>query len=152
MTKEVKDCIFMLSLYQRSFSCKGIVFSDSNTVKDFASQSDVMTMSNIVRNKYGLPIISSLFQRARSAVNGSFYGYINSDVVLNPRVFSLLPTITKLIDQGKLSPRLELASRIYKINPFLQPGHFTNITTFSKVIDSLPRRRLHHIKSAVLIV
>lgn len=149
---ELMNCILMLSLYQRSFPFIGIVFSDSEAVKDFATANNVLTVSNVARNKYGLPIITSLYERAYNIVNGSFYGYINSDIILNSHIFSLLHNVTNLIDQGKLSPLLELAARVYMRKPFLKPDHFSSITTFTRMIDSLNGGVPRNMDSAVLII
>lgn len=139
----------MLSLYQRSFSCKGIIFSDSKAVTDFATSNNVMTVSNIVRNRYGMPIASSMFQRSRSLVNGSFYGYINSDVILNPRVIALLPNVRKLIKQRKLSPVLELGSRVRMIESSINTGDFSSIDRFKKALNSIGGGVLRNVNSAV---
>lgn len=139
----------MLSLYQRSFSCKGIVFSDSRAVKDFAAENNVATVSNVVRNRYGLPIASSIFQRARDSVNGSFYGYINSDVILNPHVVSLLPYVRKLIKQRRLSPILVLGSRVRMIKTSFNTVDFSSIDRFKKALNSIREGVLRNVNSAV---
>ena len=139
----------MLSLYQRYFSCKCIVFTNSKAVKDFASAHKVITMNNAARNEYGLPIVRSFFEIALNKFNASFYGYLNSDVVLNPRIFSLLPTVKGLIKKGTLSPRLELGSRVRMTNGFLKSGHFANIVKFRKAVNSRHRSIIRNAYSAV---
>lgn len=126
----------MFSLYQRYFSCKGIVFTNSKAVMDFASALNVTTINNMTRNEYGLPVVRSFFEISLNRFKASFYGYLNSDVVLNPRVFSLLPTIKEMIKNGTLSPLLELGSRVRMTNGFLKSGHFANITKFKKAVNS----------------
>lgn len=139
----------MFSLYQRYFSCKGVVFTDSKPVMEFASAHKVATINNATRNKFGLPIIRSFFEMALDTYNASFYGYLNSDVVLNPRIFSLLHNVTKWIKQGTLSPYLELGSRVRMTTSFLKPRSFINMATFGKAMNARHRTVIRNDYSAV---
>ena len=53
-------------------------------------------------NPYHLPTIDGMFENARSLFNSSFYGFINSDIILSPTIFDLMQICIQNERQGKL--------------------------------------------------
>lgn len=54
-------------------------------------------------NKYGLPIITSLYSRAHEILTGSYYGYVNSDILIQPTIFTILDYCQKQVEKGNLA-------------------------------------------------
>lgn len=132
----------MLSLYQKAFSFKGILFTDSPSLIQYAQMCNITVMTNVSRNKYRMPFFNSMMMRALNTYNASFYGYLNSDILVNPRVFSLLPTISEKLSNGEFPPILELASRVRMVNSFLQPDDFSSISKFINAMNKCPNCKL----------
>lgn len=57
-------------------------------------------------NKYGLPIITSLFSRAGETLKADYYGYINSDILIEPSIFSVLDFCKEQVSKGILSEQV----------------------------------------------
>lgn len=142
----------MLSLYQRAFSFKGVVFTDSPSLKRFAEIYNLTVMTDVARNEYRMPYFNSMMMRVFNTYNASFYGFLNSDILMNPRVFSLLPTISEKLRNGTFPPILELASRVRVTNAFLQAGDFSSISKFRKAMNKCPNCGLRSYYSSVCMM
>ena len=62
-------------------------------------------------NKYCLPIITSLFSRAGETLKADYYGYINSDILIEPSIFSVLDYCKDQVDKGALSEQVGMVTR-----------------------------------------
>ena len=54
-------------------------------------------------NPYGLPIITSLFSKAYQTIEAKYYGYLNSDILIQPTVFEVLHYCMNQTEQGALA-------------------------------------------------
>lgn len=54
-------------------------------------------------NKYGLPIITSLYSKAYEVLQGSYYGYVNSDILIQPTIFTIMDYCQKQVEKGNLA-------------------------------------------------
>ena len=68
-----------------------VFIGEEEGVRAVARELDVRLIPDIRRNKKGTPLVSSIFESARSANTSPLLGYINSDVI----VFSDFPEICK---------------------------------------------------------
>jgi len=59
-------------------------------------------------NPYGLPIITSLFSKAYQTIEAKYYGYLNSDILLQPTVFEVLHYCMNQTEQGVLAREVSI--------------------------------------------
>ena len=119
----------MMALFQQEFSCRSIVFTTTPSILELCTTLGLTTSYDIQENPYGIPYIGSLFQRAASLFDAHFYGYINADILLSPKIFSILPLImehkrqnfpTRMVFLSFLSPsnRSSSSATILSTPPF----------------------------------
>ena len=110
----------LFHLYQTVYSFRGVVFTDSLAVEDFAKKQGLLVMKNVQVNKYGLPFVKNMIARMVTTVPALYYGYCNSDILINPSIFDTLPLIQ------------------YKVNNHILPGNFSLISRVKVVAKTLP--------------
>ena len=110
----------LFHLYQTVYSFRGIVFTDTLAVEDFAKKQGLLVMKNVQVNKYGLPFVKNMIARMVTIVPALYYGYCNSDILINPSIFDVLPLIQS------------------KVNNHILPGHFSLISRVKVVAKTLP--------------
>lgn len=91
-----------LALFQDSFRFKAIVFTDSPAIRSIAERLRLLCSPIAHTNPYGLPIVREMLLSARSQFNASFYGYMNSDILLNPGFFGFVHTAAGAIQNHRL--------------------------------------------------
>ena len=55
-------------------------------------------------NRYKMPVIGGLFSTARRTFDGSYYGYVNSDVLLTVQIFEVIRIRQYNVFKGALGP------------------------------------------------
>lgn len=139
----------MFSLFRKVYSFKGVVFSNSTSIKEFGRQYNVSVITDVPHNEYGLPFVNEMLLSIYRSYNASFYGFVNSDVLMNPRVFSLLSEVSKLVSRGTFPTATALGSRVRIITSHIQPELFDDIESFQRKMDSCPKCTLRGIYSSV---
>ena len=115
-----------MSTYQNQFNFKGVVFTESNAVKTEALNYNLTVFTHLSRNEYGLPLISSMFEIMKENINANNYGYMNSDILLNPKVLTLLKNKQMLgIDNNT-----ELVERVLEVG---FPFSVTDFSTMKRI-------------------
>lgn len=141
-----------MSLYQKKFSFRGLVFSSSQQMERFCNLLNIKVVKNISRNEYGVPFVRGMLETMKKLVHADYYGYMNSDILLNPNVFNTIPIINDNIRQGNLPSSVELISQVKSLPPTFIPRENT-YEEFSKYFHSVRKRgRLRGSYSAVLIL
>ena len=102
----------LFHLYQTVYSFRGIVFTDSLAVEDFAKKQGLLVMKNVQVNKYGLPFVNNMIARMVTTVPALYYGYCNSDILINPSIFDVLPLIQSKVNHHILPGNFSLISRV----------------------------------------
>lgn len=138
-----------MGLYQKEYSFRGVVFSKSPAIIHVADFYNLTVIKNVSCNTYGLPFFRSIFQQMRTKVNAQYYGYINSDILLHPRVFELLPIITTKMKNNLLSNRIELISRVKVTNVSLIERDFSSMNNLYNVFNRVRDGILRHEDSIV---
>lgn len=90
LREKVKTTIDMLSLYQRYYRLKPVVFSQSDAVLQYARQKKVEVITEVDRNEFGVPIYRSLLSSLKKRYRSLLYGYMNSDILIDPSIFSFI--------------------------------------------------------------
>lgn len=85
----------MYEFFQKFYSFKAIVFSNSTNVIEFCREHNVTVISDYLRNPYNMPYLRDLFLQAFHLKKALYYGYINGDIVLSPAIFELLNEVRR---------------------------------------------------------
>lgn len=96
LREKVKTTIDMLSLYQKYYRIKPVIFSQSDAVLDYATHKKVTVISEVDRNEFGVPIYRSLLSSMRKRYRSLLYGYMNSDILMDPLIFSAIDQMDML--------------------------------------------------------
>lgn len=99
----VANHILMLSFFQTHFSFKGLVFTHSPIIIRFCEQHGVDVIEFYRTNPYNMPLIRDLFQQASHAFAAEFYGYVNSDIILDTSLFALLKEVKRKVAKKEFS-------------------------------------------------
>lgn len=102
----------MYEFFQKFYSFKAIVFSNSSLVIDFCRQHNVTVISDYLRNPYNMPYLRDLFLQAFHLRKALYYGYINGDIVLSPAIFELLKEVRR---SKRIPPIVPTSSKHYSI-------------------------------------
>ena len=85
------------------FSFKGLVFTHSPIIIRFCEQHGVDVIEYYRTNPYNMPLIRDLFQQAYHAFAAEFYGYVNSDIILDTSLFALVKEVKKKVAKKEFS-------------------------------------------------
>ena len=118
----------LFHLYQTVYSFRGIVFTDSLAVEDFAKKQGLLVMKNVQVNKYGLPFVKNMIARMVTTVPALYYGYCNSDILINPSIFDVLPLIQSKVNHHILPGNFSLISRVKVVSETLPVSSFSSIS------------------------
>ena len=118
----------LFHLYQTVYSFRGIVFTDSLAVEDFAKKQGLLVMKNVQVNKYGLPFVKNMIARMVTTVPALYYGYCNSDILINPSIFDALPLIQSKVNNHILPGNFSLISRVKVVPKTLPVSSFSSIS------------------------
>lgn len=138
-----------MSLYQQYFSFKGIIFTNSNDVGMFAESLNITVFPIKKRSKFRMPVIKEMLNTMRNQYQSKFYGYMNSDILLHYRVFSLLPLVTKRMKSRKLPANVELASRVTVVD---SDFHITDFSSLESCRSAFDKKRMGYLRSNVTAV
>ena len=89
-------------------------------------------ITDFKRNPYGLPYIYSMYSIASTVYKAKYYGYLNSDILIEPVVFSVLNYLDKQARAGSISPYHELAGRVHPIDTTALPVGFSTLEEMEK--------------------
>lgn len=117
----------LLSLFQDTYIFKGVVFTNSFQIKEAASIYNLDVLPIRKRSKFKMPVIRDLLLSLQKKYSSSFYGYMNSDILMNPRVFDLLPITAKRMKNRQLPLFVELASRVKVVESNFHTSDFDTI-------------------------
>ena len=118
----------LFHLYQTVYSFRGIVFTDTLAVEDFAKKQGLLVMKNVQVNKYGLPFVKNMIARMVTTVPALYYGYCNSDILINPSIFDALPLIQSKVNNHILPGNFSLISRVKVVSETLPVSSFSSIS------------------------
>lgn len=152
MNRELKNTLMMMHLYQQHYSFKGVVFSTSSTIINYCNQHNITVITTFKRNQFNLPLMNSLFTEMVNRVNASFYGYINSDILLNPGIFKLLHVIHTKIEKGVLPTDVGLVSSVLESRTNYTSHNFASHDSLMKVFKKKKNGRMRSIYAIVGIV
>lgn len=120
------------AVYHARFSYHCILFTNNQDIIRFFEHSVCKVITDFKRNPYGLPYIYSMYSIASTVYKAKYYGYLNSDILIEPVVFSVLNYLDKQARAGSISPYHELAGRVHPIDTTALPVGFSNLEEMEK--------------------
>ena len=106
----------MMSLYQREFHFKAVVFTHSKVIVREAHQFNITVVRSFPwaffpilissLNPFGMPYVNSMFQIVASQFKSDYYGYINSDILFTFNLLDVLELCKKNAELGNISKRV----------------------------------------------
>lgn len=70
-----------------------IVFTNTTETIELCNTMNISTLRITGYNKFGIPILSSMLESVRRLYQSDYFIYINSDILLNPKLFTVLNTV-----------------------------------------------------------
>ena len=137
--------MYLMSLYQKHYPFIGIVFTKSDAIRQLADEYSLTVISEVQRNVYGLPILKDLIISMKMIVHSEYYGYINSDILVSPRIFELLQVVSILIHENKLYENTELVSRANILSDLLSLDYLNSMKQVNKTFNKYSNNQLRSI-------
>lgn len=91
----MKNTIDLCSLYQQSHRFRGVVFSNSTPIIRYATSKGLFVVKECQRNEYGVPLYRSMMLALKRRFCSQYYGYINSDILIDPSFFARFNTLVR---------------------------------------------------------
>ena len=120
------------AVYHARFNYRCILFTNNQDIIRFFNHSVCKVITDFKRNPYGLPYIYSMYSIASTVYKAKYYGYLNSDILIEPVVFSVLNYLDKQARAGSISPYHELAGRVHPIDTASLPTGFSTLEEMEK--------------------
>ena len=98
MSNKVRTSLSMISILQRYYYIKGVMFTNSTYVRRECEELGIDVFPIYHHNRFGMPYLRHLLLTIRSLYDSRSYGYINSDIVLSEVLIHTLPTLLTHID------------------------------------------------------
>ena len=114
-------------LYASNYSFHCIIFTNNPDVADLFDDSKCSVVKDVRRNPYGIPFINSMYWTAQIMADARFYGYANSDILIEPTLFDILSLVEQLVSRGDIPPYLELAGRVNETSIAKLPPSFASM-------------------------
>ena len=104
-------------------------------------------------NPYGVPYFNSLLQGAKH-FNANYYAYINSDILIDPEMFSVLSFMQREMMKGSVPTAHEIAGRVTQFDRNHMPVLFSNLPQIADYYNTYNMRfsALRNRWSAVKVV
>ena len=98
MSNKVRTAISVISALQRYYYLKGVMFTNSSSVRRECKEMGIDVIPIYHHNRFGMPYLRHLLLTIRSLYDSRSYGYMNSDIVLSEVLIHTLPTLLNHID------------------------------------------------------
>ena len=126
--KLVRIVNWYLSLQTKFDFCYIIYTNSSEVIHNINNKMKIVRQFQV--NQFSIPIVSYILMDIKNKFRSDFYAYVNSDILLSEKLFSILDYIRYLIRIKSLPNMIELAGRasVYRIEEI--PLYINSIDTF----------------------
>ena len=128
-------------LYTSQFNFRALLFTHTPQLISLVSHSSVIPVTDFSVNPYGLPIITSLYSKAQQLFDSEYYGYVNSDILIEPTLFAVLSFCGRAVRSSLLNPCHEIAGRVYERSIQDIPTSFTSFGQLESYFANYTRNR-----------
>lgn len=145
----------LMDVYIREFNVHCIFYTINDTIATMFNRTGYTISGDYQCNPYGIPYFNSLLQGAKH-FNANYYAYINSDILIDPEMFSVLSFMQKEMKKGSVPIAHEIAGRVSQFDRNHMPFLFSNlpeIANYYKTYDirfGALRNRYSAVKAVLL--
>lgn len=118
-----------MSLFQQEYSFKGIVFTTSHSLISFCESKNITVIQRISRNEFGLPYVRDMLIELKARYNSSYYGYMNSDILLNPNIISTLKGISDRINRKQYPTTIGITCTVKEVDNSFNSSDFDTMNS-----------------------
>jgi len=104
-----------METYQKHFSFRGVLFTKCQELADFAQSHGLLVYNDGKENEFSMPFVNDMLIKMKERVKSEYYGFINSDILLNPKVFQVLYLLRGKVECGIVKPNHSLLSQVIKL-------------------------------------
>lgn len=142
----------LMDVYIREYNVHCIFYTRNDTIATMFNRTGYTISGNYQCNPYGIPFFYSLLQDAKH-FNANYYAYINSDILIDPEVFSVLSFMQEEMKKGSVPIAHEIAGRVTQFDRKHMPFMFTSLAQIVNYYTTYNMRvgALRHETSAVLV-
>lgn len=92
-----------------------MLFTTSPQFIAYAHRFGIDTITRFPSNRYHLPVVTAMLQIISQRYNASYYGYQNSDILLNPHFLKELEIVNKAIQSGRIRRPVEVSAHVFNM-------------------------------------
>lgn len=143
----------LMDVYIREFNVHCLFYTRNDTIAIMFNRTGYSISRDYQCNIYGVPYINSLLQGAKH-FNAHYYAYINSDILIDPEMFSVLSYMQREMKKGSVPIAHEIAGRVTQFDSNHMPFLFSNLSEIVYYYDTYNMRfnALRNRFSAVKVV
>ena len=123
-----------METYQKQFSFRGVLFTRCQELADFAQRHGLFVYNDGKENEFSMPFVNDMLIKMKERVKAEYYGFINSDILLNPKIFQVLYLLRRKVEIGIVKPNHSLLSQVIKLK-VESNLIFQNIATISSYFN-----------------
>ncbi|KAK8799465.1 hypothetical protein WA158_006014 [Blastocystis sp. Blastoise] len=105
----LRNTIISLSYLRPSIQC--VLFTDVENYISFSKEQGCIVISHFITNENHIPYINDLFIYIQEHYKAKFYGYINSDILLDDTIVTTLNSISSEISRNKLQKKVFISGK-----------------------------------------
>lgn len=143
----------LMDVYIGEFNVHCIFYTRNDTIATMFNRTGYTISGSYQCNPYGVPYINSLLQGAKH-FNANYYAYINSDILIDPEMFSVLSFMQREMMKGSVPIAHEIAGRVTQFDRNNMPFLFSNLREVTEYYNAYNMRFgvLRNTYSAVKVV
>ena len=143
----------LMDVYIRDFNVHCIFYTRNDTIAAMFNRTGYSISRDYQCNPYGVPYFNSLLQGAKQ-FNAHYYAYINSDILIDPEMFSVLSFLQREMMKGSVPIAHEIAGRVTQFDRNNMPFLFSNLREVTEYYNAYNMRfgALRNRYSAVKVV
>ena len=129
----------LMDVYIQEFNVHCLFYTRNNTIAAMFNRTRYSISMDYQCNPYGVPYINSLLQGAKH-FNASYYAYVNSDILIDPEMFSVLSFMQREMKKGSVPVAHEIAGRVTQFDQNHKPFMFTNLPQIANFYNTYNMR------------
>ncbi len=126
--------------WKKMKNCEIILMGNDSGVREFCTNNQIKHIPDIKSNKYGTPLISSIFKTAMQEADSDIMAYVNSDIIL-------LDSFSKSISQINFKNYLLIGQR-WDLD-IVKPINFDNDNYKTKLEKKIKEQGVLHPKTGI---
>ena len=117
-----------------------MLFTTSPRFIAYARRFGIDTITRFPSNRYHLPVVTAMLQIISERYSASYYGYQNSDILLNPHFMRELEIVDKAIQSGQIRKPVEVSAHVFNMPVDNLAQQLKDPSKFDSIIRRYKRR------------